>query len=174
MVRTRDVQCLSFPLTVSTLLTSTSWVLYGLQLSDCYIMVRRVCNHVPPSAKPAVSNALHFSSPAFLKPQVPNLPGILTSLIRFFLFWKFGSANQNSPSYKPLRIWGGRKNFMPTGWREAPVIGPVNPTESRHPSNVVLREIQVMLFEGQKFIFCWFLLEPSVVASVASWFSVSH
>lgn len=40
MVRSRSVECLSFPLTVTTLLTSTSWVLYGLQVSDLYIMVR--------------------------------------------------------------------------------------------------------------------------------------
>lgn len=73
MLRTRNVQCLSFPLTVSTLLTSTSWVLYGLQLNDCYIVV-------------------------------PNLPGIITSLIRFFLFWKFASAKQGSPSYQSLSI----------------------------------------------------------------------
>ncbi|TNN02613.1 hypothetical protein fugu_010100 [Takifugu bimaculatus] len=38
MVRSRNVQCLSFPLTVTTLLTSTSWVLYGLQVSDLYIV----------------------------------------------------------------------------------------------------------------------------------------
>lgn len=40
MVRSRDVRCLSFPLTVATLLTSTSWLLYGLQVSDLYIVVR--------------------------------------------------------------------------------------------------------------------------------------
>lgn len=40
MVRSRDVRCLSFPLTVTTLLTSTSWLLYGLQVSDLYIVVR--------------------------------------------------------------------------------------------------------------------------------------
>lgn len=40
VVRSRNVQCLSFPLTVATLFTSTSWVLYGLQVSDLYIVVR--------------------------------------------------------------------------------------------------------------------------------------
>lgn len=63
------------------------------------------------SAESVVRNAL-FSFPPplfFMKPQVPNLPGIITSLIRFFLFWKFASANQDSPSYKSLRIWGGGK-----------------------------------------------------------------
>ncbi|KAM6935379.1 sugar transporter SWEET1 [Lycodopsis pacificus] len=39
IVRTGDVKCLSFPLTVATFFTSTSWVLYGLQLNDYYIMV---------------------------------------------------------------------------------------------------------------------------------------
>lgn len=39
-MRSGDVQCLSFPLTVATFFTSTSWVLYGLQLIDYYIMVR--------------------------------------------------------------------------------------------------------------------------------------
>ncbi|KAI3361055.1 hypothetical protein L3Q82_013255, partial [Scortum barcoo] len=38
IVRSGDVQCLSFPLTVATFFTSTSWVLYGLQLMDYYIM----------------------------------------------------------------------------------------------------------------------------------------
>nr|XP_046256511.1 sugar transporter SWEET1 [Scatophagus argus] len=73
ILRSGDVRCLSFPLTVATLFTSTSWVLYGLQLSDCYIVV-------------------------------PNTPGILTSLIRFYLFWKFASVSQSSPSYKPMHI----------------------------------------------------------------------
>lgn len=73
IVRSGNVQCLSFPLTVATFFTSTSWVLYGLQLMDYYIMV-------------------------------PNTPGILTSLIRFYLFWRFSSANQSSPSYKPMQI----------------------------------------------------------------------
>lgn len=72
IVRSGNVQCLSFPLTVATFFTSTSWVLYGHQLHDYFIMV-------------------------------PNTPGILTSLIRFYLFWRFGSAD-HSPSYKSLLI----------------------------------------------------------------------
>ncbi|XP_030248345.1 sugar transporter SWEET1 [Sparus aurata] len=73
IVRSGDVQCLSFPLTVATLFTSTSWVLYGLQLNDYFIVV-------------------------------PNMPGIFTSLIRFYLFWRFASVNQGSPSYKPMHL----------------------------------------------------------------------
>ncbi|XP_069552025.1 sugar transporter SWEET1 [Brachyistius frenatus] len=73
IVRSGNVQCLSFPLTVATFFTSTSWVLYGLQLNDYYIVV-------------------------------PNTPGIFTSLIRFYLFWKFASVNQSLPSYKPMQI----------------------------------------------------------------------
>lgn len=38
--------------------------------------------------------------------QVPNTPGIFTSLIRFYLFRRFTSVNQSSPSYKPMHIWG--------------------------------------------------------------------
>ncbi|XP_047453688.1 sugar transporter SWEET1 [Mugil cephalus] len=72
IVRSGNVQCLSFPLTVATFFTSTSWVLYGLQLNDSYIVV-------------------------------PNTPGIFTSLIRFYLFWKYASDNESSP-YKPLQI----------------------------------------------------------------------
>ncbi|KAM9310664.1 sugar transporter SWEET1 [Pholidichthys leucotaenia] len=73
IVRSGNVQCLSFPLTVATFFTSSSWVLYGLQLNDYYIVV-------------------------------PNTPGILTSVIRFYLFWKFASLNQSSPSYKPVHL----------------------------------------------------------------------
>ncbi|XP_030605006.1 sugar transporter SWEET1 [Archocentrus centrarchus] len=73
IVRSGNVQCLSFPLTVATFFTSTSWVFYGLQLNDYYIVV-------------------------------PNTPGILTSLIRLYLFWKFASVSQSSPSYKPVQI----------------------------------------------------------------------
>lgn len=37
--------------------------------------------------------------------MVPNTPGILTSLIRFFLFWRFGGAIfENKPSYKLIQI----------------------------------------------------------------------
>ncbi|XP_061737959.1 sugar transporter SWEET1 isoform X2 [Nerophis ophidion] len=70
ILRSGNIQCLSFSLTVATFFTSTSWFLYGLQLNDYYILV-------------------------------PNLPGILTSSIRFYLFWKF--ANQSS-SYKSMQI----------------------------------------------------------------------
>ncbi|XP_051922187.1 sugar transporter SWEET1 [Hippocampus zosterae] len=70
IVQSGDVQCLSFPLTVATFLTSTSWFFYGLQLNDYYILV-------------------------------PNLPGILTSVIRFYLFWRFAHV---SPPYKSMRI----------------------------------------------------------------------
>ncbi|XP_059194258.1 sugar transporter SWEET1 [Centropristis striata] len=73
IVRSGDVRCLSFPLTVATFFTSTSWVLYGLQLNDYYIVV-------------------------------PNTPGIFTSLIRLYLFWKFASVNQSSPAYKSMQI----------------------------------------------------------------------
>ncbi|XP_075965633.1 sugar transporter SWEET1 [Anarhichas minor] len=73
IVRTGDVKCLSFPLTVATFFTSTSWVLYGLQLNDYYILV-------------------------------PNSPGIFTSLLRLYLFWRFASVTQRSPAYKPMQI----------------------------------------------------------------------
>ncbi|XP_039973631.1 sugar transporter SWEET1 [Xiphias gladius] len=73
IVRSGNVQCLSFPLSVATFFTSTSWVLYGLQLNDYYIVV-------------------------------PNTPGIFTSLIRFYLFWRFASVNQSSPTYKSMQI----------------------------------------------------------------------
>ncbi|XP_008321350.1 sugar transporter SWEET1 [Cynoglossus semilaevis] len=73
VIRTGNIQCLSFSLTVATFFTSTSWVLYGLQLHDNFIVG-------------------------------PNSPGIITSLIRFYLFWKFASANQSSPSYKLVPI----------------------------------------------------------------------
>ncbi|KAM8826208.1 sugar transporter SWEET1 [Synchiropus splendidus] len=72
IVRSGNVQCLSFPLTVATFFTSTSWVLYGHQLNDYFIMV-------------------------------PNTPGIFTSLIRFYLFWRFASPD-HSPPYKSMLI----------------------------------------------------------------------
>ncbi|XP_053559397.1 sugar transporter SWEET1 [Bombina bombina] len=68
IIRTKSTKCLSFPLTVATFLTSTSWVLYGWQLNDLYIMV-------------------------------PNLPGIVTSLIRFWLFWSYST---DQPNYRYL------------------------------------------------------------------------
>ncbi|XP_028986194.1 sugar transporter SWEET1 [Betta splendens] len=73
IVRSGNVQCLSFPLTVATFFTSTSWVLYGFQLEDNYIVV-------------------------------PNTPGIITSLIRFYLFWRFRSVSHSLSSYKSLQI----------------------------------------------------------------------
>ncbi|KAL0985247.1 hypothetical protein UPYG_G00154550 [Umbra pygmaea] len=73
IVRSRNVERLSFSLTVATFLTSTSWTLYGLQLQDYYIMV-------------------------------PNIPGIVTSLIRVFLFWRFASVVEGMPAYKPIHI----------------------------------------------------------------------
>ncbi|KAJ8354815.1 hypothetical protein SKAU_G00223820 [Synaphobranchus kaupii] len=36
--------------------------------------------------------------------MVPNTPGIVTSLIRFFLFWKFASANQDAATYKLIQM----------------------------------------------------------------------
>ncbi|XP_048338809.1 sugar transporter SWEET1 [Sphaerodactylus townsendi] len=58
IIRTRSTECISFPLTVTTFLASTSWTLYGLLLQDLYI-------------------------------AIPNVPGIVTSVIRFWLFWHF-------------------------------------------------------------------------------------
>lgn len=148
-------------------MTVTSW--YG----ECTCAA--LCNHGPPSAKAVVSNALCFSSsPVFMTPQVPNLPGIITSLIRFFLFWKFGSANQLSPSYKPLRIWGGRKNLS-TGWPEGHGYLEWN---TLPPNNRCWESTLVFCchaFQGSKwtFLLC-ILLETSVLASVASCFFVSH
>ncbi|XP_054638107.1 sugar transporter SWEET1 isoform X2 [Dunckerocampus dactyliophorus] len=72
IVRSGNIQCLSFPLTVATFLTSTSWFLYGLQMNDYYILV-------------------------------PNLPGIFTSTIRFYLFWKFVPVSGSAP-YKSMQI----------------------------------------------------------------------
>ncbi|XP_075186998.1 sugar transporter SWEET1 isoform X2 [Anomaloglossus baeobatrachus] len=69
IIRTKSTKCLSFPLTVTTLLTSTSWVLYGLQHRDPYIMV-------------------------------PNFPGIVTSILRLWLFWKYP---QDQPFYRSLQ-----------------------------------------------------------------------
>ncbi|XP_015505504.1 sugar transporter SWEET1 isoform X2 [Parus major] len=39
VVRSKSTRCLSFPLTVTTLVASSSWTLYGLQLHDPYITV---------------------------------------------------------------------------------------------------------------------------------------
>ncbi|NXI68639.1 SWET1 protein, partial [Anseranas semipalmata] len=61
IIRTGSTRCLSFPLTVTTFLASTSWTLYGLQLHDPYIMV-------------------------------PNMPGIVTSAVRFWLFWRYAPS----------------------------------------------------------------------------------
>ncbi|XP_060116656.1 sugar transporter SWEET1 [Heteronotia binoei] len=70
IIQTRSTQCISFPLTVTTFLASTSWVLYGLLLQDLYI-------------------------------AIPNLPGIVTSIIRFWLFWHFPPDPERT--YKQLQ-----------------------------------------------------------------------
>ncbi|XP_074422464.1 sugar transporter SWEET1 isoform X1 [Larus michahellis] len=69
IVRSKSTRCLSFPLTVTTFLASTSWTLYGLQLRDPYI-------------------------------TVPNVPGIVTSIVRFWLFWRYPPGQDKS--YRPL------------------------------------------------------------------------
>ncbi|MBN3276258.1 SWET1 protein, partial [Polyodon spathula] len=72
ILQSRSTECLSFPLSVATFLTSTSWTLYGLQLNDLYI-------------------------------TVPNTPGVITSLLRFWLFWQYPSTGQDKFSYKTLQ-----------------------------------------------------------------------
>lgn len=73
IIRTRSTKCLSFSLTLATFLTSTSWTLYGVQLSDAYIVI-------------------------------PNVPGILTSLVRFWLFWNFPSSlTQDKFPFRPVQ-----------------------------------------------------------------------
>ncbi|NP_001084504.1 sugar transporter SWEET1 [Xenopus laevis] len=69
IIRSKSTKCLSFPLTVATFLTSSSWVLYGLVQSDLYI-------------------------------TVPNFPGIVTSLVRFWLFSQFPP---DPPTYRLLQ-----------------------------------------------------------------------
>ncbi|XP_070622196.1 sugar transporter SWEET1 isoform X1 [Erythrolamprus reginae] len=70
IVKSRSTRCLSFPLTVTTLLASASWTFYGLLLEDLYI-------------------------------AIPNMPGIATSLLRFWLFWRFPTTDQDK-NYKLL------------------------------------------------------------------------
>ncbi|XP_051849848.1 sugar transporter SWEET1 isoform X3 [Antechinus flavipes] len=67
IIQTKSTQCLSFSLTVATLLASASWTLYGLHLRDLYIMV-------------------------------PNIPGILTSLVRLGLFWQYPQVQEKNYS----------------------------------------------------------------------------
>ncbi|NWQ68962.1 SWET1 protein, partial [Neopipo cinnamomea] len=69
VVRSKSTRCLSFPLTVTTFVASSSWTLYGLQLHDPYI-------------------------------TVPNVPGIVTSLVRFWLFRWYRPGQEKS--YSPL------------------------------------------------------------------------
>ncbi|NXA13292.1 SWET1 protein, partial [Sapayoa aenigma] len=69
VVRSKSTRCLSFPLTVTTFVASSSWTIYGLQLHDPYI-------------------------------TVPNVPGIVTSLMRFWLF-RWYRPGQDKP-YSPL------------------------------------------------------------------------
>lgn len=69
VIRSRSTRCLSFPLTVTTFLASSSWTLYGLWLKDLYIMV-------------------------------PNVPGIVTSVVRLWLFWRYAPGRDNP--YRPL------------------------------------------------------------------------
>ncbi|XP_049662587.1 sugar transporter SWEET1 isoform X2 [Accipiter gentilis] len=69
IVQSKSTRCLSFPLTITTFLASTSWTLYGLQLHDPYI-------------------------------TVPNVPGIITSIVRFWLFWRYPPGQDKT--YRPL------------------------------------------------------------------------
>ncbi|KAI1229926.1 Sugar transporter SWEET1, partial [Lamprotornis superbus] len=69
VIRSKSTRCLSFPLTVTTLVASSSWTLYGLQLHDPYI-------------------------------TVPNVPGIVTSLVRFWLFQRYRPEKEKP--YSPL------------------------------------------------------------------------
>ncbi|XP_069796227.1 sugar transporter SWEET1 isoform X2 [Narcine bancroftii] len=86
IIQSRSTKCLSFSLTVATLLTSSSWTLYGLERSDIYIVI-------PNMASP------FMASPS--RHQIPNMPGIATSLIRFWLFWKYPATDEKY-SYHPL------------------------------------------------------------------------
>uniref|UniRef100_A0A8D2QME8 Sugar transporter SWEET n=1 Tax=Zosterops lateralis melanops TaxID=1220523 RepID=A0A8D2QME8_ZOSLA len=69
VVRSKSTRCLSFPLTITTFVASSSWTLYGLQLHDLYI-------------------------------TVPNVPGIITSLVRFWLFQRY--RPELDKPYSPL------------------------------------------------------------------------
>lgn len=60
MIRSRSTRCLSFPLTVTAFLASSSWTLYGLWLEDLYITVGwgqreagGCCGFPPPPSSPA-------------------------------------------------------------------------------------------------------------------------
>lgn len=79
VVRSRNVQCLSFPLTVATLLTSTSWVLYGHQVSDLYIVVRsaylsRTFSTAPNMYFPFIKQTKKMFSPVWIsfRSQTPQ------------------------------------------------------------------------------------------------------
>ncbi|XP_050840290.1 sugar transporter SWEET1 isoform X11 [Serinus canaria] len=80
VVRCKSTRCLSFPLTVTTLVASSSWTLYGLQLHDPYITVRwgggmlRGAHPISSCPNPSYSIASHaVPSPFCSVPLLPHL-----------------------------------------------------------------------------------------------------
>nr|XP_038023650.1 sugar transporter SWEET1 [Anas platyrhynchos] len=69
VIRSRSTRCLSFPLTVTAFLASSSWTLYGQLVKDNYI-------------------------------TVPNVPGIVTSVVQLWLFWRYAPGRDNP--HRPL------------------------------------------------------------------------
>ena len=74
----------------------------GKRESDCHTREHSFQHCFSIQIKHITHNAFFFCLFTF---QVPNMPGIFTSLIRFYLFWRFASVNQGSPSYKPMHLW---------------------------------------------------------------------
>ncbi|XP_038624742.1 sugar transporter SWEET1 isoform X1 [Tachyglossus aculeatus] len=70
IIQTQSTKCLSYPLTLATLLASSAWTLYGLRLDDLYI-------------------------------TVPNAPGVVTSVVRLWLFGRYPSTQDRA--YRPLQ-----------------------------------------------------------------------
>lgn len=97
--------------------------------------------------------------------QVPNTPGIITSLIRFYLFWKFGSSPQGSPSYKPIPIWGGYKGTSRWALRAVLNCSPPPPqffcVESHGLKHSRWGSWEFCTAEWQNLIFMFFFCSPS-------------
>ncbi len=84
VVRNQNTESMSLPLSAMGTVASASWTVYGLLVDDVYI---QVC---------CMGIGIIYVLMTSVTPQVPNVVGLMLSLVQMALFAQYGTAKKKT------------------------------------------------------------------------------
>lgn len=100
VVRTRNSECLPFPMIVANLIVCLQWVVYGIAIQDRFI---QVCVYFWLCLNGVNLNSRCLTDYYLISLfQVPNVLGCILVSIQLSLFYFYPSRNTAGPLYRPL------------------------------------------------------------------------